>query len=210
MKILFLGDSITDMGRVKEFDGTALGYGCGYPQHVAGMLINENPTLYEVVNRGVGGNKIVDLYARMKVDVWNHEPDVLSILIGINDIWQEIDLKDGVDIIRYEKVYRAIIEETKERLPNIKIMLCEPFVLEGSATTGEKRFERFLEIHEYAKVVKRLAEEYGCVFVPLQEKFDEKESQGCAKKFLYDGVHADAAGAKLIADEWMKSFKTLL
>ena len=207
MKILFLGDSITDMCRVQEFDGTALGYGCGYPQYVAGTLISENPTLYEVINRGVGGNKIVDLYARIKTDVWNQEPDVLSILIGINDIWKEIDSQNGVDIKRYEKIYRAIIEETKERLPNVKLFLCEPFVLEGSATTGEGRFERFLEIRNYAKVVKSLAEEYSCVFVPLQEAFDNVEAAGYAKKFLYDGVHPDAAGAKLIADEWIKAFK---
>ena len=143
----------------------------------------------------------------MKADVWNHKPDVLSILIGINDIWQEIDLQDGVDIVRYEKVYRAIIEETIQRLPNIRIFLCEPFVLEGSATAGEERFKRFLEIRNYAKVVKKLAEEYGCVFVELQSVFDRLDAKNQGKKFLYDGVHPDAAGAKLIADEWIKAFK---
>lgn len=79
--------------------------------------------------------------------------------------------------------------------------------MEGAATTGSGRFEKFLEIRNYAKVVKSLAEEYGCVFVPLQAAFDKVEAEGTAKRFLYDGVHPDAAGAKLIANEWIKAFK---
>ena len=205
MKILFYGDSITDMGRSRDFDGNAFGYGVGYPQYVAGTLIGEAPEKYTIVNRGISGNRIVDLYARIKADVWNHEPDVLSILIGINDIWHELGSKNGVDIVRFEKVYRMLLEDTKARLPELKIMLCEPFVLEGSAT--RERFAEFLQVKEYAKVVKNLAEEYGCVFVALQEKFDEVAKKHGAAYYLYDGVHPDAAGAKLIADAWLEAFR---
>lgn len=207
MKILFYGDSITDMGRQREEEHPAFKMGVGYPNFVAGELLYGEPEKYEIVNRGISGNRIVDLYARVKADVWNHNPDVLSILIGVNDVWHEIGNSNGVDIVRWEKVYRMLIEDTLARLPKLKIMICEPFVLEGEATTGEGKWERFLEVKEYAKVAKKLAAEYGLCFVPLQAKFDEAEKAHGGAAYLYDGVHPSAAGAKLIAEEWLKAFK---
>lgn len=210
MKIVFFGDSITDMGRNRDCAGQEIfGYGSGYPMFVAGSLYGENPVRHKVVNRGIGGNRIVDLYARIKADVWNLNPDVLSILIGINDVWHEIMGKNGVDPERFEKVYRMLIEDTLKRLPNIKTVLCEPFVLEGSAT-GTKDSETFLkfrEIYKYAAIVKKLAEEYGLYFLPLQKRFDEAAERFGAEHYLYDGVHPMVAGAKLIADEWLKLFR---
>jgi lysophospholipase L1-like esterase len=205
MKILFFGDSITDMGRNRDTDGRAFGYGVGYVNSVASTLKYENPEKYEIINRGIGGHRIVDLYARIKADVWNHNPDVISILIGINDVWHEIYGGNGVDLKRFERVYRMLIEDTKEQLPNVKFILCEPFVLKGSAT--EERFEEFLEVKKYAAVVKKLAEEYGIPFVALQEKFNEVAAKYSAVHYLYDGVHPDVAGGKLIAEEWLKVFR---
>ena len=160
MKILFFGDSITDMERNRNVAiGEYRSYGLGYPSVVASRLSERNPVEYQVVNRGIGGNRIVDLYARIKADVWNLKPDVLSILIGINDIWHEIHSQNGVELDRFEKFYRMIIEETKQILPNIKIVLFEPFVLKGTAT--EEHFEEFDGIREYAKLIKKLAKEYN-------------------------------------------------
>ena len=86
MKILFYGDSITDMGRNRnDAPGTVYSYGVGYTNFVVGELKYAAPEKYELINRGISGNKVVDLYARLKADVWNHSPDVLSILIGVND-----------------------------------------------------------------------------------------------------------------------------
>lgn len=205
MKIVFYGDSITDMGRSKETpEHKAFGYGVGYPNFIAGDLLCENPETYEIVNRGIGGNRIVDLYARIKADVWNHNPDVLSVLIGVNDVWHEINHNNGVDIVRWEKVYRMLIEDTLERFPKLKIVICEPFVLKGTAT--EENFKRFLEVKDYAKVAKKLAMEYGLYFISLQAKFDEAERAHGAAHYLYDGVHPSSAGAKLIANEWLKLF----
>lgn len=117
------------MGRDRDADLCASSCGYGYPNAIAFQLIKSNPIKYEIYNRGVSGDRIVDLYARIKRDVWNVSPDVLSILIGINDIWHDLfENPNGVDVVRFEKIYRMIIEETKERLPNIKIVLCEPFV----------------------------------------------------------------------------------
>ena len=211
MKILFFGDSSTDMGRNRELNKSTdvWSYGIGYPMFVAGSLYGENPQKYEVLNRGISGNRVVDLYARIKEDVWDLQPDVFSILIGINDVWREIEGKGGVGLDRFEKVYRMLIEDTKKVLPDVKIVLCEPFVLEGCTTVekGTDRFQRFCEVYKYAEVVKNLAQEYGLYFLPLQEKLNGAAQKFGADKYLFDGVHPMVAGAKLIADEWIELFK---
>lgn len=208
MKILFFGDSITDMGRNRDASVDEIWkFGNGYPFLAASALYRENPLQYQVVNRGIAGDRIVDLYARIKCDVWNEHPDVLSILVGINDIWHEADFCNGVEQDRFEKVYAMLIEDTLRRLPNVKIILCEPFVLRGKATAAQ--FDKLVEVYEYAKIVKRLAEKYGLYFLPLQEKFNAAAKKFGAEKYLYDGAHPAVAGATLIADEWVKLFKSI-
>ncbi len=177
---------------------------------VAGKLLSDNPQKYEIINRGISGNRIVDLYARIKGDVWNQKPDVLSILIGVNDVWHELgEHPNGVELSRWEKIYRMIIEDTKERLPYTKIMILEPFVLHGSATDFNDKYEDFQQVKLYAAKAKSLADEYGLKFVPLQKKFDEVTEKYGAQYYLYDGVHPDVAGAALIAGEWLKAFKEM-
>ena len=205
MKILFFGDSITDMSRDRNTDGV-FGLGKGYVFYAAGDLKRDNPET-QIINRGISGNRIVDLYARIKSDVWNLKPDVLSILIGVNDVWHEIGNQNGVELDRFVKVYDMLISDTLKVLPNLKIILCEPFVLKGEAT--ELNYDKFLAVKDYAKAVKALAEKYGLEFLPLQDKFDEVAKISDAKLYLYDGVHPDAAGARLIADEWMKLYKNM-
>lgn len=201
MKVLFFGDSITDMHRNRDTMGV-FSYGNGYVFFATGDLKKADPNI-EVVNRGISGNKVVDLYARVK-DVWNHQPDVLSILIGVNDVWHEISSQNGVEIDRFEKMYRMLIEDTLKVLPKVKIMLLEPFILKGTAT--ELNFDKFLTVKEYAKVVKKLSEEYGLFFVPLQEAFEKGAEKNGAEKYLYDGVHPDILGARLIADCWLEVY----
>lgn len=205
MKILFFGDSITDMHRDRDADSSLpLSMGVGYPYVVRSKFADKNDYSHQFINRGISGNRIVDLYARIKCDVWNHCPDVLSILIGVNDVWHEIFGANGVELERFERMYSMLIEDTLKRLPNLKIMLLEPFVLKGEATDGA--YESFLEVKKYAKVVKALAEKYSLVFVPLQEKFDEMAKIYGDKTFLYDGVHPSIEGSTLIANEWFKAF----
>ena len=208
MKIVFFGDSITDMSRVRNSDGKVESYGDGYVFFVAGKLLSGNPQKYEIINRGISGNRIVDLYARVKGDVWNQQPDVLSILIGVNDVWHELsENPNGVDLTRWEKMYRMLIEDTKERLPNTKIMILEPFVLRGTKTDYDNRYETFVKVKDYAAKAKEIARDYGLTFVPLQEKFDEAAEKFGGEYYLYDGVHPDVAGAALIASEWLKAFE---
>ncbi|MBQ3019031.1 MAG: SGNH/GDSL hydrolase family protein [Clostridia bacterium] len=211
MKILFYGDSITDAGRNREGGIHMDTLGVGYVRGIADRLQGSEPGKYEIVNRGISGNRVVDLYARIKVDAWNLQPDVLSILIGVNDIWHELTAKNGVDIHRFEAVYRMMIADTKKVLPNTKIVLCEPFVLMGIATQNTEncpnRWEHFCEVYQYAKVVKKLAQEFNLLFLPLQEKLTQSAEKTKTEYYLVDGVHPNVAGATLIADEWVKLFK---
>ncbi len=207
MRILFMGDSITDMGRDRN-DGTVASFGFGYPFFVHGELCASEPQKHTFFNRGISGNRVVDIYARIKADCWNLKPDVISVLIGVNDVWHDLDASpNGVDIVRYERVYRTYVEETRERVPGVQFMLMEPFVLKGPATADN--YEHFMQVKEYAKVVKRLAEEYGLVFIPLQERLDELAAKTGAEYWLYDGVHPSIAGSKVISEEWLKGFAKL-
>lgn len=206
MKIIFFGDSITDMCKSRDIDEQeTFKFGVGYPYVVASELYSKYPNKYQVVNAGISGNRIVDLYSRIKSDVWNLQPDLLSILIGTNDVWHEISYKNGVELERYENIYRTIIWETKQRFPNVKIVLFEPFFLKGCNT--ETAYEQFKEIYKYAKVVEKLAKELSLPFVPLQDKFTEMAKIFGDTYYLYDGVHPTLAGSRLIAEEWFKVCK---
>ena len=118
--ILFQGDSITDAGRNRDYDPHR---GSGYATIVSGKLGYEYPDEYNFINRGISGNRSVDLYARIKQDLINHRPDYLSILIGVNDVWHELNEQNGVAAPKFEMVYSMLIEEIKEALPDIKIFI---------------------------------------------------------------------------------------
>ena len=206
MKILFQGDSITDCGR-NTSNGSMISIGQGYAMLVCAALGYKYPQEYEFENRGISGNRVVDVYSRIKADGWNLEPDVFSILIGVNDVWHEIGGGNGVDAARYEKVYRMMIEDTLERLPDTKFMILEPFVLKAAAT--EEKWDEFKrEVALRAAAAKRVAEDYNLVFVPLQEKFDAAtEKTNDASYWLADGVHPTPAGHGLIAEAWLEAFE---
>lgn len=205
MKILFFGDSITDAFRSGEDFGLQ-SYGCGYVRNIVAELQAENPIKYQIINRGVSGNSIADLYARAKMDVWDHNPDVLSVLVGINDVYTTGNPK-AVRINRFEDIYRMLIEDSQKQNPNIKIILCEPFVL--MANRERQIYQEMLDVENYAKVVKKLANEYNLPYVLLQDKFREKAAVYGDEQYLYDGVHPTIAGAKIIADEWLNVFKRI-
>ncbi len=207
MKILFYGDSITDAERDRAKDGVRSSYGNGFVMQVAGRLFEKSLTGYEILNRGISGNRIVDLYARVKSDLWNLNPNLISILIGVNDVWHEINRQNGVEIDRFEKMYRMLIEETLIRLPNTKIIINEPFVLKGAAT--EEKYDQFLAVKEYAKTAKKLAKEFGLYFLPLQDALNNAAERYGASVVLADGVHPTVQGAVVIASEWMKLFNEI-
>ena len=162
MRILFQGDSITDCGRRRD---SFTSMGDGYASLVRSELGLAEPGKYEFLNRGIGGNRIVDLYARIKCDIINLKPDVMSILIGVNDVWHEFgENPNGVDADKFFKFYCMLIEEVQEALPDLKIFILEPFVLPGTATTKEDRWAGFsTEVPKRAEMAKKLAS-YGDVY----------------------------------------------
>lgn len=200
-KFVFQGDSITDAGRDRD---NIASFGVGYPNLVASELMFRYPGKYEFINEGISGDRIVDLYARIKQDLINHKPDYLSILIGVNDVWHELNNKNGVAAPKFEVIYSMLIEEIKEALPEIKIFILEPFVLKGSGT--ERYFDEFLaDVRLHAQAAKNVAEKYGLTFIPLQEKFDEASEKMPPTYWAADGVHPTAAGHALIKEELIKN-----
>ena len=208
--ILFQGDSITDCGRSREAGNKYAGH--GYPLGVIGKLSYENPGEYDFYNRAVSGNRIVDLYARLKVDILNIKPDVMSILIGVNDVWHDYnpdEYKNGVNAEKYGKIYDMLIEEVLEALPNIKIMIMEPYVTHGSEI--DPVWDEFShEVKLRAEKAKAVAEKYNLKFVPLQKYFDEAYEKYPVNGFwTREGVHPTQAGHELIEREWIKAFNEI-
>lgn len=206
MKILFQGDSITDASRSRTDDNNI---GVGYPRLVKSALGFENPGKYEFVNRGISGDRIVDVYARIKSDIINIRPDVMSILIGVNDVWHELsDNPNGVDADKFFKIYSMLIEEVKEALPELKIMIFEPFVL--SAYKTEANYETFRpEVEKRAEMAKKIAEKFGLPFIPLQAELDEMSKGVGTSYWLEDGVHPTAMGHEFIKRKWIDAFSKL-
>ena len=157
-------------------------------------------------NKGISGNRIVDLYARIKSDIINLKPDYLSILIGINDVWHEFSYQNGVDTNKFEKIYSMLIEEIKEALPDVKIFILEPFV--GHGTASDENWDYFYnETLERAKAAKRVAEKFSLTFIPLQNKFLEAEAIAPCDYWTLEGVHPTAMGHGIIAGELIEAVK---
>ncbi|MHA6531363.1 SGNH/GDSL hydrolase family protein [Paenibacillus sp. BAC0078] len=199
---LFQGDSITDGNRGRDEDPNHI-LGHGYAYIIGGKLGNElaeqRPVFY---NRGISGNRISDLYARWNEDAIYLQPDVLSILIGVNDIWKMTNGEPGGVTDRYERAYRHVLQETREVLPQTKLVLCEPFILNtGAPAVAWEEWSK--HITHYQQVVRELAEEFDAVHVPLQSVFDAAALRTDAAYWLWDGVHPTTAGHDLLARQWL-------
>lgn len=200
MRYLFQGDSITDAGRGDYENPRATG--SGYPRLLeADLSFNRKES--EVLNCGISGNRVVDLLARWKKDCLNLKPDVLTILIGVNDVWHELGDQNGVRADLFEQVYRLLLKETVTALPDMKIILMGAYVIHGPAT--DESWEVFSnEVKARRDITAKLAEEFGLGFVDLQKAFDEAVAGATEGHFSEDGVHPTAAGHELIAETWKK------
>ena len=203
--ILFQGDSITDAGRNREQQGVVNGpyggTGYGYPLFASARLLADHPQAgLQFYNLGISGNRVVDLYARWKIDALNLKPDLLSIYIGVNDLWHEKMRQNGVEPVRFEQVYRMLLEWTLQELPEIQLILIEPYVL----PCGTVEESWLPEIAEYQKVVRKLAAEFKTGFIPTQEIFNKAAETAPSMEYLTaDGVHPTPAGHQLLADAWI-------
>lgn len=201
MRFLFQGDSITDAGRDNYENPRSMG--TGYPR-----LLEADITFgaggHEVLNCGISGNRVVDLLARWKKDCLNLKPDVLTILIGVNDVWHELNWGNGVRAELFERIYRILLEETLAALPGVKIILMGAYVIHGAATDGS--WEVFDgEVRARREITRKLAEEFGLAYVDLQEAFDRAQEDAEPGRWSEDGVHPTAAGHKLIALAWKEA-----
>lgn len=202
-KLLFQGDSITDTGRNREQTQANVGsaLGTGYCHLIAAQLLATQPKAgLQIWNRGISGHRVVDLYARWRVDAINLQPDLISILIGVNDTWHTFMYNNGVEVERFATVYRMLLEYTRQQLPGVHLVLCEPFVLPCGVVT-----EAWVtEMDQRRTVVRELATAFDAVFVPFQSVLREALRQAPAEYWAADGVHPTPAGHRLLADCWLQ------
>lgn len=205
-RIIFYGDSITDAGRDIVLEDSP---GQGYPLLLAAELGLQQPGRYEFFNRGISGNQVTDLMARLKRDVLDLRPDVLSVLVGINDVFYGGVDRESAALAQFEAVYHRLLSQARAALPELRFLLMAPFVLRGSATAMQWDFFE-TRTARYAQAVQQLAQAHQAAFVPLQPAFDEALHQAPAVHWLTDGVHPSSAGHALIAREWMKGWEQLM
>jgi lysophospholipase L1-like esterase len=195
---LFIGDSITDCGRRDEPDGI----GHGYVRLIRDYLYAKNPTLApRVINTGISGNRVTDLALRWKEDVIEHAPDVLSIFVGINDVWHGLrkDNPAGVPIEQFVETYHVILRQVHGALPKTKVVLCQPSVIEPPSPA-----EGNAVLQPYVRAVNELKREFGAVaLVPLHTAFVNARRMRPDINWTPDGVHPSSAGHMLIARTWL-------
>lgn len=204
--VLFQGDSITDAGRNRKTEGKANDQsmlGRGYPLFITSYaLASHAASDLKIYNRGNSGNKVPDLDARWDKDCLQLEPALLSILIGVNDIWHKLNGKYDGTVDDYEKGYIALLERTKKALPDTKLIVCEPFVLK----CGAVKDNWFPEMDQRRAAAKRVAEAADALFVPFQKMFDDAVAAGTKPEYwARDGVHPTLAGHGLMAKTWIQT-----
>lgn len=203
--ILFQGDSITDSGRNKEDINlnSARNLGNGYPLIAGAALLDKYAGLsLKIFNKGISGNKVFQLAERWDKDCLDLKPDVLSILIGVNDIWHKLDGRyDGTPEI-YRNDYIALIERTRKALPDVKLIICEPFAVKGVKAVDDRWYPEF---YEYQKAAKEIARMFNATFIPYQAVYDEAQKKAPGAYWTGDGVHPSLAGAQLMANAWLKA-----
>ena len=203
--VLFQGDSITDAGRSREHEGkvndpAALGNGYALLTAAGGHCAHPEAK-YRFHNRGISGNKVFQLADRWQKDCLDLAPDLVSILIGVNDIWHKRGGDYDGTVERYEGDYDALLQRTRDALPEVKLVVCEPFVLRCGAVDDSW----FPEFDGYRAAARRVAEKHGAVFVPFHSMFEDALAIGPPELWAGDGVHPSSAGAALMAQAWLRA-----
>ncbi len=202
--ILFQGDSITDAGRKRELTdrvNNQEAFGNGYAWMAASALLVSQPEMkLKFFNRGVSGNKVYQLAERWQAECLDLKPNVLSLLIGVNDIWHTLGGNYQGTVEIYENDYVALLKRTKEALPDVKLVICEPFVLKCGAVNDKW----FPEFDGYRAAARRIAEQFGAVFVPFQTMFDLAVEYAPPEHWAGDGVHPSPTGAALMSHAWLR------
>ena len=204
MKILFQGDSITDAGRDKR---NYHDLGNGYPKFAAAALREACPdTDIEFINFGISGNRTSQLFDRLYDDAIAFSPDVISIMIGINDIWHRYSAsRIATTDLQIETNYRAILERIK-RETSAKIVILAPYLLDAEMSADLRA-----DLTRLLPIVRKLAAEYADVYIPLDTLFDEAmKTQPAPLYYSQDGVHPNANGAAFIGKLYAEAVQPLV
>ena len=199
--IVFIGDSITDADR---FEPAYRPFGYGYVHFVAYRLLAKYPEYnISVINTGISGDTIRDLDYRWEKDCLSHKPDILSVLIGINDVFRQYTgaLDTAVLLDEYQLTYKRLLSLVKEKY-NCQLILMEPFMF-----CDDKTNPAYKSLQQYIHAVRALAEEFDAVLVPLQELIDKKIKQVSPGKFSDDMVHPYVWAHAWIAERWLEATK---
>jgi len=202
--VLFQGDSITDGGRNRAASepNQPGALGTSYPLLVAAAALAAHPDrALRFYNRGVSGNKVPDLEQRWTADTLDLKPDVLSILVGVNDFWHKLGRGYTGTIEDYEHQYAALLDETRRALPEVRLIVLEPFVLRCGAV--DDRW--FPEFDQRRAAAERVAQQARATFVPLQSVFDDLARRAAPQYWAADGVHPTPAGHAVIAERWRRA-----
>lgn len=205
--ILFQGDSITDAGRKKEEPAAnnSAALGKGYAFLAASDLLNKYPEKnLQIYNKGISGNKVFQLADRWDADCLDLKPNVLSILVGVNDFWHTLTGKYTGTIETYRTDYDKLLDRTKQKLPDVKLIIGEPYAVTGVKAVDEKWYPAF---NDYRQAAKELADKYKAVFIPYQAIYDKAIKSAPGSYWTPDGVHPGIPGAALMAQAWMETVK---
>jgi len=205
--VLFQGDSITDWGRDhnKSNANDTGALGSGYVLLTSGNLLLKYPDLgLQIHNKGISGNKVFQLAERWDADCLALKPNVLSIHIGVNDYWHTLTNGYTGTIDTYKADYHKLLDRTKQALPDVKLVICEPFGVKGVKFVDDKWYPTF---DLFRKAARDIAEEYNAAFVPLQSVFDKALELAPGTYWTLDGVHPAIPGEALMARAWMEAVK---
>ena len=194
---VFIGDSITDTGRREDPEG----YGNGYVSRIREQMLVNDPTCQtEFINKGVSGDTVRDLARRWQRDVTALRPELLSIKIGVNDVWRSFDAvpEQAVDADEYRATLRGLLGEAVTL--NCRLILITPFLVESDRQEPMRR-----EVENRAAIVAELAGEFGAVLVDLQPAFDAAMDASSPALWAGDRVHPSGPGHLLIAREWLRA-----
>ncbi|WP_017470741.1 SGNH/GDSL hydrolase family protein [Amphibacillus jilinensis] len=194
-RYLFIGDSITEWGRFEDSEGIGENYVRMIRDDLAIHLPHPFP---EFINRGIGGNRITDLVERWHTDVIANQPDLVSISIGINDVWRQLDNQDMEHVYPndYAKLYRELIEQTRAQ----KIVLMEPTIIDEDPQSKGNQL-----LKPYVEIVNQLAEEYQLTVVPTHQAFLKYLNRPGPLPLTIDGVHMSSTGNRLMALTWLQA-----
>jgi len=206
MKILFQGDSITDAFRKPEEINPAFQLGNGYAFLVAAKLARDYPGRFDFFNRGVSGDTVPRLSARWQEDAIELKPDVLSLLVGVNDTGVSMRGRGGDADNRFADDYRNLLTAMRKSNPAVRFILVEPFITDVAGCTDGWR----PNLLPRQLVIAEIAREFSAVFVPVQAELDAALASAPPAYWAYDGVHLTHAGFQILADAWLDAAGQML